>query len=149
MIRFGDAQAMNQIGQAAEVIVTPFTQCISWHDSDGSVAGGALFDNFNGSVVYTHVAGFRPNWASPVWLYTVSDFCFDKLKVKKVLGIVSVSNEEAIRFDKAFGFKIVATIDDYFPNGAAHLMSLVREDCRFLSGKYRRYYDRHRLARAA
>lgn len=149
MIRFNDVRAMNQIGQAAEVMITPFVQCISWHDSDGVVAGGALFDGFNQSVVYTHVAGFRPNWANPAWLYAVSDFCFNHLKVRKVLGIVSVNNEEAIRFDKAFGFKIVATVDDYFPNGAAYLMELTRADCRFLNDRYRRFYDRHRLARAA
>ena len=149
MIQFDDKLAALAIAKAAETQLTPFAMCISWHDADGALAGGALFDGYNGASVHTHVAGFATGWCKPAWLYAVSDFCFNHLKVKRVIGIVSVHNLEALQFDLNFGFKPEFVIDEYFPTGAAQVLTLRREDCRFLGPAYKRAYDRLRDKHAA
>lgn len=148
MIRFDDKLAAFAIAKAANVQLTPFAMCVSQHDADGALEGGALFEGYNGATVYTHVAGFAPGWARPAWLYAVSDLCFRHLKVRQVLGVVSVDNKKAVDFDTKFGFVPLVTLPGYFPEGDAYLMRLTEDRCRFLGDPYRKRYDRERHANA-
>ncbi len=145
MIRFNDTRAAIEIARAAKVELSPLALCISQHDDDGALEGGALFEGFNGATVYTHVAGFTPGWCKPAWLFTVSDFCFNHLKVNQVLGVVGVNNQPAVDFDLKFGYEIVVTLPGYFPGEDAYLMRLTRDRCRFLTEAYQKRYERDRL----
>ncbi len=146
MIRFRDSNAAMAVARASKVELSPLALCISQHDADGSLEGGALFEGYNGATVYTHVAGFTPGWCKPSWLYAVSDFCFNHLKVNQVLGVVGVNNKAAVDFDLKFGYEIVVTLPGYFPGEDAHLMRLTRDRCRFLGDAYRKRYERDRLS---
>lgn len=149
MIRFGDNLAAVAIAKAANVTLTPFMICVSQHDDDGCLQGGILFEGFNGAAVYTHVAGFTPGWCKPAWLYAVSDFAFNHLKVNQALGTVPTNNEAAVDFNLNLGYDFVVTLPGYFPEGDAYLMRLTRDKCRFLGDSYRKRYDRDRLKHAA
>lgn len=149
MIQFDNKLAANAIARAAKVELSPFALCLSQHDDDGALLGGALFEGFNGATVFSHVAGFAPGWCKPAWLYAVSDFVFNHLKATQVLGVVHVDNKAAVDFDLNFGYEFVVTLPGYFPEGDAYLMRLTRDKCRFLGDAYRKRYDRDRMKHAA
>ena len=149
MIRFDDKLAAFAIAKAAAVELHPFSICVSQHDADGALEGGALFEGFNGAAVFSHVAGFTPGWCKPAWLYAVSDFVFNHLKANQVLGLVPVENKAAVDFDLNMGYEFVVTLPGYFPEGDAYLMRMTKDKCRFLGERYQKRYNRDRLRHAA
>lgn len=102
-------------------------------ERDGELVAGVLFDQFTGQSVCMHVAsdGTRA-WMTREYLAICFDFPFRQLKVKKVLGLVDSTNENALSFDRALGFKHEATIEDAGKTGSLVILSMSRDDCRWL-----------------
>ena len=65
-------------------------------------------------------------------LWITFDYPFNQLGVKKLIGQVPSSNLKALEFDKKLGFKEEARISDVFPDGDLIVLSMRREDCRWL-----------------
>lgn len=84
-----------------------------------------------------HVAGFRADWVNRDMLWVGFDYPFNQLGCKKIFGQVAESNRKALEFDLKLGFKIVTKLDDVFPDGGCFVLSLAREDCRWLKLKPR------------
>jgi len=102
---------------------------------DGNnLLGGVTYTGYTGpgGSIHMHTAGFSPNWANRDFLWLIFHYPFEQLKVKKVFGQVPETNTKALEIDLRLGFKIVAKIEDVFPDGACYLLSLGREDCRWL-----------------
>lgn len=83
------------------------------------------------------MAGFRPDWANRDMLWVAFDYPFNQLGCKKLFGQVPESNPKALEIDLKLGFKIIAKIDDVFPDGALIVVALDRDDCRWLNLKPR------------
>lgn len=98
---------------------------------DGTLIAGVLYDSFNRSSIRMHVAG-EGMWAKPWFVKTCFDYPFNKLGVKKVIGLVDETNMAARRFDEHLGFVLEATIKDAAPKGDLMIYTMTREQCRFL-----------------
>jgi L-amino acid N-acyltransferase YncA len=100
---------------------------------DGDIVAGVMYDNFTGRAVQMHVAsdGSR-QWMRREFLKTVFDYPFNQLKVNKVIGIVDSTNTDALRFDHHLGFVTEAIIKDAGKHGDLHILSMTRQQCRFL-----------------
>ena len=70
-------------------------------------------------------------------LWCIFDYAFNQLGCKKVFGQVPEHNAKALEIDLKLGFKIVARIDDVFPEGACLVLAMSPEDCRWLKIKPR------------
>lgn len=106
-------------------------QCLA-REQDGVLLGGVVYQGYTGASIQMHMAGFARNWANRDMLWVAFDYPFNQLGCGKVFGQVPESNVKALEIDLKLGFKIVAKVEDVFPDGACLVLALAREDCRWL-----------------
>ena len=118
------------IGQKTNGIYSPITGRFIGLELNGKLSAVTAFTDYNGSSIQMHVAiDHRINKE-----YT--QFCFrypfNQLSVKKVIGLVESNNAKALRFDKHLGFVEEYVVKDAGRHGDIHILSMTREQCRFL-----------------
>lgn len=107
---------------------------------DGKVLGGVIFHNYTGAggSVTIHSAGSETiPWTTRDFFWVMFDYAFNQMHVKRVYGPVPSNNERALKLDLKLGFKIVTSLPDVFPDADLIMLSMVREDCRWLKVKPR------------
>jgi RimJ/RimL family protein N-acetyltransferase len=125
------------ISEACGVVFNPAVDQVVARVKDGALLGGIVYQGYTGASIQMHTAGFAPNWANREFLWAIFDYPFNQLDCRKVFGQVPETNVRALEIDLKLGFKIVAKIDDVFPDGACYVLALAREDCRWLNLKPR------------
>lgn len=110
--------------------------CISTMRND-EVTGGVIYKDYTGASITMHVASFSKTWGNRDMLWVCFHYPFIQLNCRKVFGQVPADNCNALQFDIKLGFKEEARIKDVFPSGDLILLSMYREDCRWLSIKPR------------
>lgn len=91
------------------------------------------FEDYNGASIRMHVAaepGCR--WMTREYLRLCFWYPFEQLKVKKIIGLVDSTNEQALKFDRHLGFHDEAIIKDAAPRGDLHILTLTKAQCRFI-----------------
>lgn len=109
-------------------------------DSIGEVVAAAWFENWNGASIVVHMAVIGKKWLNREFLWFISYYPFEQLKVNKVIAPIECSNKDSINFVEHFGFTLEATLKDAAPKGDLLLYSLTKEQCSKwlqLKGKYR------------
>lgn len=137
MIEFSVRDHGYRIAKAAGCTFNPEVDQVISVTSQGKLLGGNIFTGYTGASIQTHTAGFVPGWANRDFLWAIFDYPFNQLGCKKVFGQVPEYNTRALEIDMKLGFKIVARIEDVFPDGACLVLELAREDCRWLNLKPR------------
>lgn len=133
MIVFNSPELGLKVVRAAHV--TDFN-----HERDVSITrigkagllGGVVFQEYTGSSVNIHVAGFVPHWMNRELLWHVFNFAFVSLQCKKVIGKVHSGNLKALKMDVHLGFQVEAVIKDVFRDGDLMVLSMYRDDCKWL-----------------
>ena len=107
--------------------------------ANGKLLGGVVFTAWTGrgGSVGGHVASWHPRWLTRDLLFVSFDYAFNGLAVKKVFGTVPSDNMKAISLNRRWGYKEEARVSGVYPGADMVLMSLVREDCRYLGLKSR------------
>lgn len=100
-------------------------------ERDGKIIAGVIFEAYNGRTVNLHVAGID-NWCSRDYLCAVFHYAFEVLKVVKVIGTVSSANVKAMKLDLGLGFIHEATITDAAKDGDLNILTMTRQQCRWL-----------------
>jgi len=134
-IRFNHHEDGEQIAKTVQFIYNPRGDTvISRFDRDGDLMGGVIYTGYTGpkGSVGMHYAGFHPRWFSRDMLFVCFDYPFNQLGVKKIFGQVPVMNEEVVKLNCKLGFKAEEVIKDVYPDGDMLLMSMYRDDCRYL-----------------
>ena len=103
----------------------------------GLVNNGVLvavvgYEDYNGKSIRMHVAAEGKSWLNKEFLWYAFHYPFNELKVTKILGLVDSTNEAALRFDKHLGMIEEAVIKDAAPHGNLHILTMTRDQCRFL-----------------
>lgn len=101
-------------------------------DINGDIVCGVVFEDYNGVNASIHVAGIGKYWLSRTFLYSVFDYAFNQLKLKRLTGLVAQGNDAALRFDLNLGFKVEAILKDAHQTGDIYLLVMRPEDCRYL-----------------
>lgn len=104
-------------------------------EEDGKLVAGVIVDGWNGASARMHVAG-DGNWLNREFLFACFDYVFRQLNLNVVIGIVPSDNAKALRFDKHLGFKELARIPKGHPAGDLVILTLRKEDCRYV-GEHR------------
>lgn len=103
-------------------------------ESNGEIAAVTGFTDFNAVSCHMHI-GIEGRLTRE---YT--RFCFwypfEQLGVKKVFGLVAANNAKALRFDKHLGFQEEARIKEALPSGDMIILSMTKEQCRFLDKSF-------------
>lgn len=102
-------------------------------ERDGEVIAGVIFCDRTSTNICMHVAS-KPatNWITRALMAFTFGVAFDGFKVKRITAFVPESNERANKLDLRLGFKPEATIKDIYPDGGLNVLSMYREDCRYV-----------------
>lgn len=104
-------------------------------EKDGNLVAVVAFTNFIENACAMHIASVGENWMSRDLLWACFDYPFIKLEKKVILATLEASNEEAVRLNRHLGFQIEAVIKDAHENGDLMIMSMRKEDCKWLAIK--------------
>lgn len=123
------------LGQMLEYAPSPRAQCIVCVESDtGTPIAGVVYDGYNGHIIMAHIWIDKGRKPSKEWFAAIFDYPFNKLMVKKIIGQVRSSNEEALRIDKHFGFESEARIGNFYDNGDdLEVLTMTREQCMIIN----------------
>ena len=99
---------------------------------NGVVYGGVVYEKYTQASIWMHTAGFRPNWLNRDLLYVSFHYPFEQLHVKKIFVQIANSNCKSLEFATSLGFKIVAELDDVFPDGGCAILAMGKSECRWL-----------------
>jgi RimJ/RimL family protein N-acetyltransferase len=137
MIAAGNIDHAYTIAKAAGCIFNPAVDRAISRTRDGKLLGGVIFQDYNIASISIHVAGFASHWLNNDMLWISFDYPFNQLGVTKLIAQVPSCNRKALEFDLKLGFKEEARIADIFPDGDLLVLSMRREDCRWLKLKPR------------
>lgn len=107
------------------------TVCIG-QEIDGQIQAVVGFSNIQDKSCCMHNAATSDNWISKDLLWASFDYPFNKLGVKVILAVVSSNNEEALKLNRHLGFVDKAYIEDAHADGDLVILTMRREDCRWL-----------------
>jgi RimJ/RimL family protein N-acetyltransferase len=99
---------------------------------DGEIVAAVLYQDFNGSNVFVHVAA-EPGkrWGTKEFLYWTMHYPFVQLGARRMTGWVDIDNFAARRFDEHLGFKEEAILKGAGQKGQDVVLYVMhREDCR-------------------
>ncbi len=135
---FNDMMHGTEIAMAIPRILNPsIDKVISRTSSSGELLGGVIYESMISNCVFMHQAGFSKNWMSPDMLWLLFHFPFCQLGLGKVCGTVPSSKPELVDFNRRLGFEVEARIVDAYKDGDLVIMSMRKENCRWLKYKPR------------
>lgn len=135
MFRFNNSiDGMAIAAKAGAIYNAACDKCVARVEK-GELWGGVVYSAYTGASICIHMAGFRPRWANKDMLWVAFHYPFEQLGVKKIFGQVGVHRPEVLKIDLQMGFKPEAVIKDVYPEGDMMLLSMYREDCRWLNLK--------------
>jgi RimJ/RimL family protein N-acetyltransferase len=97
----------------------------------GTLVAVAGYDDFTETSCQVHIAG-EGNWLDREMLRAMFRYPFAILNLRVVIGLVPSGNTAAIRLNKHLGFETEAIIKDAHPDGDLVVMSMRKENCRWL-----------------
>jgi len=97
---------------------------------DGKLIAGIAFETQTKTTLWGHQKIDSPP-CKQFWI-NVADFIFNQAGCKRFSAMVEANNEKAIRLNKHIGFVVEATLEDAGDNGDVLIMTLWKEDCKFL-----------------
>src|SRR5690606_5638427 len=119
VIRFNDPEDGHAIATAAGCTFNPAVDQVIARVEDlgegAELLGGVIYQNYTGSSIACHVAGFVDHWINRDLLWVCFDYPFNQLGCKYIFGQVPSYNSKALDFDTKLGFKEVTRIPDVFP----------------------------------
>jgi hypothetical protein len=101
---------------------------------DGETVAGVIYENWNGRSIVCHIAFLGR--LTPLFLYTVFKYPFITCNVLKIIAPITSTNDKALKVVQKMGFVEEARITNAGPTGDIVFMTLARESCRFLGGRY-------------
>jgi hypothetical protein len=94
--------------------------------------GGFVFSGYLHASIQVHMAGDDPHWCSRDLMWTIFDYAFNQLAVRKVIAAVASTNEIAMAQDLRAGFQIEGRIKHAVPDGDLIILTMERHQCRWL-----------------
>jgi RimJ/RimL family protein N-acetyltransferase len=136
MIVFNNTEFGHAIATAAGTHFNPAVDVsIGRVNKNGNLLGGVIYSGYTGASIGIHVAAFSDYWINKDMLWVTFHYPFVRLGCHKIFGQVPSYKTKTLEFDKKLGFIEEARIKDFFPDGDLIVLSMKREDCRWLSIK--------------
>lgn len=97
---------------------------------DGVLIAGTLYEGFNGSSVFMHIAIDKP--VTKQWIRTNARYVFIQLNAKRVSGMVAATNIQAREFLQRVGFIPEVSLHNACVDGDLIIYTIFKEECRWL-----------------
>ena len=98
---------------------------------NGILCAVAGFEDYNTASIMGHLA-VDGNRMDLTWIKYCFKYVFDIAKVNKLIGMVSSDNTRAYSMNLKFGYIEEAVIKDACKNGDMILMTMTREQCKYI-----------------
>lgn len=98
----------------------------------GELVAGVAYADWNGPNVVCHIAADGKRWATRQYLWTIFDYPFRQLKVKRITICVGEGNSDSRRFVQHLGFRLEATLQDAHPSGDLLVYAMFKEQCKWI-----------------
>jgi hypothetical protein len=138
MIAPGTHEQARIIAEAAGVFFNPECNHSIVRVEGDKLLGGVIYQGFTGASIRMHAVGFVPRWIDKDMLWISFEYPFGQLGVNKILVHVHSTNLKSLAFTTKLGFKEEAQITGVYPDADLVIMSMCREDCRWLKRGHRR-----------
>ena len=99
-------------------------------ESNGKITCATGYNCYNGVSINIHFA--LKGWFNKEFIWYAFHFPFNELGLHKLIGPTPSTNVKSLRVSKHFGFIHEATIKDAAPGGDLFLMTMTKEQCRYL-----------------
>lgn len=143
MIVFNDIVHGRMVAKAAGThFNAEINQVIARQAANGKLLAGVIYDGYTGVSIRCHIASFSPNWLSKDYLWTIFDYPFTQCGVRKIIVQIKETNLKSLEFVSHLGFKEEVRIKDVFPEGDCVVMSMYRDQCRWLDIKQRTWANK-------
>lgn len=107
-------------------------------ERDDELVAVVVFDHFSSCDCNMHVASDgSANWLNKDLLLAAFAYPFVQLGLRRVSGVIPASNDKAIAFNEALGFKREGYCRKSLPDDDVVITGLMREDCRFITKEQR------------
>lgn|SRR3982751_3939862 len=144
MITPGTLEHAKAVAKAAGVFFNPEYDHTIMRVERGELYGGLIYQGYTGASIRAHIAGFRPRWIDKDMLWMIFHYPFEQLGVGKIFGHVHSTNLKALDFNRRLGFIEEARIAGVYRDADLVILSMRREDCRWLKRGHRRGIFRER-----
>ena len=101
---------------------------------NGEFVAGVIYENFNRRSIMCHIA--ITGRMTPFFLFAIFDYPFNVCNVEKIIVPVTSNNLKSLKLVKKMGFAEEARLKDADPRGDIVLLTMLKEDCRFLGERY-------------
>lgn len=103
----------------------------------GKLVAGVAYADWNGPNVVCHIASDgSKRWATRQYLWTIFDYPFNQLKVKRITVSVGEGNRDSRRLVERLGFTLEAELAGAHSTGHLRIYRLWRDECRYLGAPY-------------
>lgn len=108
---------------------------IGW-SRGGELVAGVAYADWNGPNVVCHIAAVGKHWATREYLWTIFDYPFHQLKVKRITVCVGEGNMDSRRFVEHLGFILEAELAGAHSTGHLRIYRMFKGQCRYLGALY-------------
>jgi hypothetical protein len=130
-----DHEMLEMFAREFDVRILPNTATfIAFRDASGML-GGWMFERYTGpgGSIYIHWAANRKKrWMTRHGLGLCGAYVFGQLGCTQVLGEAPATDTYVCKLNEKVGFREIARIDGYFPDGAMVLYRMRWDECRWL-----------------
>lgn len=103
----------------------------------GQLVAGVAYADWNGPNVCCHIASDgSKRWATRAFLWTIFDYPFNQLKVKRITVCVGEGNSASRRFVQHLGFELEATLRAAHPSGDLLVYRMFSEGCAWIQPNF-------------
>ncbi|WP_020095745.1 hypothetical protein [Methylobacterium sp. 285MFTsu5.1] len=132
-IVINDLEHGRAVARRAGAIFNPDGDQVIARVRDDELLGGMVYTaHVPGTSIAIHTAGFVRDWANRDLIWASFHYPFVQLSVKRVFGQVQASNARALEVNRKLGFKEVARIPGVFSCGDLVVVSMHRDECRWI-----------------
>lgn len=104
-------------------------QAFGVEDSNGEMVAGIVLHLFNGANCVSHIAVKKPTKLLKSLFFAVGVYAFRQCKLKRITGMVPVSEESIIAFDEKIGFERETVLKDAAVDGDMQVMVMWADKC--------------------
>jgi L-amino acid N-acyltransferase YncA len=100
---------------------------------DGEILAVVCYDTFTAFDCHMHIASNGSRlWLTRAFLREAFAYPFLQCGLRRITGLVSASNKDAMRFDLHLGFRIEGVCREGAPDGDLFILGMLRRECRFI-----------------
>ena len=108
---------------------------------DGKLVAGVAYAEWNGPNIVCHIASDQSKkWLTRQFLWTIFDYPFNQVGVKRITVCVGEGNKDSNRFVKHLGFELETTLKSAHPTGDLLIWRMWKRDCQWISQDFAKPY---------